>query len=217
MAWNLVTVYNSSRQYMATTRADPKVEAVLEQMRTPSLQWVEPPAQQWGYLEIGARLNMKFNLGHLPWSWKNQDYPSPYYAAEDLSLEPPENGIFVTELRGLAIYRFDDIRDYATIQSGGEVFTCPAYGTGGDLSVTCNTPASGVLVLREHQYPGWLVWRDGEPAPMIEHVWLAVEAPPGEHTYRFRYLPLDALAGILLGVTGWIWAIVWLARDRRTR
>ena len=76
----------------------------------------------------------------------------------------------------------------------------------------------GWVVLADTYYPGWAAWVDGVPANIrhADYAFRGVAVPAGSHTIVFDYQPgslmegslltiLGALAGLVLGLAGWIY------------
>jgi hypothetical protein len=59
-----------------------------------------------------------------------------------------------------------------------------------------------VLHVEENSWEGWYAWADGDRVELLPAERLSVRALPGEHSYRFRYLPWDAALGLLLTLAG---------------
>jgi hypothetical protein len=207
LVWNLYTAYDLTRTWLFTTELRPDVQNVLQALRTPDLQWVEPPFGEHYWIEAAIGEGLKLSPGIMTWQWKDRPFPKPYLEASRLG--PPPGGVQVKEVEGIPIYRFDD-REYAFVRSSGEAAPCQAFGTGGDLLVECTDSPGGRLIVRENSWAGWYAWRDGERVPLLQDQWLSVAAPVGDHQYRFRYLPWDVPLGILLSLVGvalsvWQW------------
>ncbi len=200
-----------SRYFLWTLRVNPEVYDVLEALKTPSLQWVQTPAYEWVFVETGIRMGLRFSPGAIPWYWKDRDTPAPYLEARRTEKPAPENGVPSDVAKFATIYNFSDFREFAYVgNSNGMMTPCAAFGVGGDLTVECDASEDGWLILRENSWDNWYAWRDGMRIPLEEHDWLTVEAPAGKHHYRFRYLPWDVPAGLLLALVGcilmfWVW------------
>jgi hypothetical protein len=207
LVWNLCTVYRFARIWLYPTELREDVQLVLQALRTPDLQWVQPPFGEHFWIESAVGMSLKLSPGIMTWQWKDRPLPKPYLEASRLG--PPAGGVQVIEVEGIPIYRLED-QEYAFVRADGERVLCQAFGTGGDLLVQCSNPTDGRLIVRENSWAGWYAWRDREPAPLLQDRWLSVEAPAGEHTYRFRYLPWDVPLGVLLSLLGitlsiWQW------------
>ncbi|MFN3929894.1 MAG: YfhO family protein [Thermoflexus sp.] len=62
----------------------------------------------------------------------------------------------------------------------------------------------GLLLTRDPWYPGWEVWVNGRPAPLVQAdvVLMAVPLPAGESEVVFRYRPWSFYVGALIsGIT----------------
>lgn len=61
-------------------------------------------------------------------------------------------------------------------------------------------PRSGILVLNDTDYPGWLAFVDGRPASVVnvDYLFRGVLVPPGTHHVQFRYEPRSFHFGVML-------------------
>jgi hypothetical protein len=207
LVWNLSAVYDFARIWVYTTDIREDVQLVLQSLRTPDLQWVQPPFGEHFWIEPAVRMGLKLSPGIMTWQWKDRPLPQPYLEASRLG--PPKGGVQVSEVDGIPIYRLED-QVYSFVRVDDERVTCQAFGTAGDLLVACSNPTGGRLIVHENNWVGWYAWRDGERVPLLQGRWLSVDAPAGEHTYRFRYLPWDVPLGVLLSLFGvalciWQW------------
>jgi hypothetical protein len=200
--------YRFSQEWLYVTEIGDGVYAILDALRTPSLQWVEPPFGEHYFVEPAVRMGLKLSPGIMTWHWKERSPPRPYLEAGRHG--PPPNSYETMVVKNVPIYRFNDNRQYAFVQTDDTPIPCQASGRGGDLVVNCTTSRSGELVVRENRWTGWYAWRDGRRVALLRDSWLAVDAPAGEHTYHFRYLPWDVPCSILLsllgiGLSAWQW------------
>jgi hypothetical protein len=208
LVYSLRASYEYSQPWLYLTEIGDGVYTVLRALRTPSLQWVEPPFGEHYWVEPAIRMGLKLSPGVVGWHWSERNAPQPYLEATRLG--PPPDGVQVEKVEDIPIYRFDD-REYAFVRADDEMIPCQASGTGGDLSVECSSLKEGRLFVRENSWTGWYAWRDGERVSLLQDRWLSVNAPVGDHTYRFRYLPWDVPLGVLpslLGIALSIWQ--WL-------
>ncbi len=200
--------YQFSQEWLYVAEIGGSVSAILDALRTPSLQWVEPPFGEHFFVEPAVRMELKLSPGIMTWHWKERMPPEPYLEASRHG--PPPNSYEVKIVENVPIYRFNSNREYAFVRTDDAILPCGASGKGGSLIVTCATPASGKLVVRENKWAGWYAWRDGERVPLLQDRWLSVDALAGEHQYCFRYLPWDVPLGVLLSLLGvvlsaWQW------------
>jgi hypothetical protein len=205
LVWNLYTAYGFARNWLYTTELRGDVQAVLRALHTPDLQWVEPPFGEHFWIEPAVGMGLKLSPGIMTWQWKGRALPKPYLEASRTG--PPVGGVQVEEAEGIPIYRHED-QVYAFVRAEEETIQCHAFGIGGDLLVECSNHREGRLLVTENSWTGWYAWRDGERTALLEDRWLSVDAPAGEHTYRFRYLPWDVPLGVfvsLLGIALCIW------------
>jgi hypothetical protein len=197
-----------SRIWLYTVTVDPGVILLLQHLKTPDLQWVEPPFGDHIFIEPAVAMGLKLSPGIMTWRWKDRDFPVAVLEANPAG-PPPLADAVVDEVYGVPIYAVHN-QPYAAVMGETWGEACTATGTGGDLQVTCSNSPQGYLVLQENSYSGWQAWRDGERVPLLASARLQVVAPAGEHVYRFRYLPWDVPLGIVLFVAGillcfWLW------------
>lgn len=208
LVWNLMLVYDFSSTWLHVIRLTPDVNAVLQALRTPDLQWVQAPFGEHQYVEAGVRQGLKLSYGFMAWFWRDRPPPDPYLTASRKG--PPPNSVELDNALGIPIYGSKDYRGYAFVQQGISMIPCEAFGTGGDLLVKCSTDEAGTLTVRENSWSGWYAWRDQQLVPLLDSRWLQVDAPAGEHQYRFKYVPWDVFLGILVCLHGvalsiWQW------------
>lgn len=211
LVWSLTSAGNFSRIYVSTYDVPDEVYEILEELKTPSLQWVTPPFGQWVFIETGIRMGLKLSPGILSYDWRDRTIPLPYFEAKrgrDLVIDGSVKKI----LQNATIHKFNDNREYAYITNRMGFTPCEAHGVGGFLGVKCEAEHDGWLILRENSWNGWYAWRDGQRVDLEDMDWLAVEAPKGEHVYRFRYIPWDVPLGLTLFVAGVIWSVILLSR-----
>ncbi len=206
LVFSLRAGYQFSHHWLRVTHLNDSVSAILDALRTPSLQWVQPPFGEHYFVEPAIRMGLKLSPGILTWDWKERTPPEPYLEASRAGAPPDAYEIEV--VHDVGIYGIIDDRDYASVQTDGGAIPCPASGRGGKVVVKCATPQAGELVVRENRWAGWYAWRDGERVSLSDGRWLSLEAPAGEHEYRFRYLPWDVPLGILLSIVG-IAVTIW--------
>ncbi len=205
---NLKKCNEFSQYWIYTTEIGDHVYDLLEELRTPTLQWVEPPFGEHHYIEAAISMGLKLSPGIRPWNWKDRPFPLAKLEASRPG-PPADPATLVGEADGIPIYEREYV-NYAAVTSPEGDQVCEAVGSGGFIQVTCNNPAPGELVVQENTWLGWRAWRDGERVELIGDEWLQVEAPAGRHLYEFRYLPWDAPLGLLLtliglGLCGWMW------------
>jgi hypothetical protein len=64
------------------------------------------------------------------------------------------------------------------------------------ISIRCDAPAPGVLVVSEAWDPGWSLVLDGQPAPLerVDHALLGAFVDAGPHVLELRYATPGMLA-----------------------
>ena len=80
----------------------------------------------------------------------------------------------------------------------------------------------GYVVLSDTHYPGWRVYVDGEPRPLLraDYLFRAVAVPAGTHKVSFEYAPLSVTVGLAISAIAvliWVGLFVYYRRARRER
>ncbi|MDX1601383.1 MAG: hypothetical protein R3191_07730, partial [Anaerolineales bacterium] len=186
--------FSFASSWMGTVRLDPTVHAVLDAMKTEHLTWVDPPFGEHIFIAPGLERQLKLAQGVKPWSWKDRDDPEARIVAGRGERPEFESFAVLDTIKDLWVVERKNVY-YAAVHANGEVYPCTAQGFMGRISVTCEAGASGELIVQEHRWPGWRVWRDGRETSLEPRQWLVVDAPSGSHDYQFRYLPVDVPLG----------------------
>lgn len=199
--------YNFSRFWVYAVPIPDDVYNLLEALKTPTLQWVQPPFGEHVYIEPAIEMGLKLSPGIMAWRWEGRPFPTASLEADRHGQLP--NADLDKMVADISIWRHNT-DPYATVSAGDEKVECAATGAGGWITVLCNADFAGKLTILENSWSGWWAWRDGERQPLQPGQWLAVQAPEGKHTYTFRYLPWDVLVGVLLfGVGCYLSAYLW--------
>jgi hypothetical protein len=214
LAWILViplyfgvkSAYDFGQMFLKTDDLSDVYE-IIGTLKTSDLQWVSTPYGEHFWVEPALEAGMKVAPVVWAWNWESREHPQTTIIAT--RGEAPPNANLVGSLNGISIYRFTN-QTYAFIDTGAQKIPCFATGNGGDLTVKCSSNTSGKVLVQENSSNGWLAWRDGERVLLQDSQWLSVDAPAGQHEYRFRYLPIDVLIGMILTITGfaitiWLW------------
>lgn len=216
----LLDVGAASRQWIHADRYGAELPAVLDALRTPDLQWVNPPFGEHFWTEAATASGLKMSNGIQRWHWKGR--PAPEAVLEGSRFGPPPAMVEQIAVGGLTVYAAPPGREYAAVADAGDGAAfggrtvCAASGVGGDVDVRCDAPRAGVLTVKENSWSGWRAYVDGRPAALRDDRWLAVDLPAGSHTVAFRYRPWDAPLGLLLCSLGMALATyVWCTAGRR--
>ena len=212
LAIALNDVRTFSARYISDTPIAPEVLAQVDALQTPDLQWVDTPFGELFYLAPSLDAGLKIASAWRAYDWNGRPPPDPalFEAPSNTALPPGSQQIDTID--GVALFSAPPGREYAAITSANERRTvCEAHGTGGDIEVSCDAPAPGVLTVLENSWPGWSASLDGQSLGLTSGRWLAADVPAGSWTVQFRYRPLDAYIGILLGIVGLLLAAyLWL-------
>jgi hypothetical protein len=186
---------------MRLEQLGPQVQSVLDQVRTPSLEWVNPPfGENWWQQPMMAQ-GYKIGLGFSAWSVRDRPPLKPFLDVR--RTPPPEGEVAIGRVEDLTIYRSTDpTHEYATLARPDGIGICQAQGRGGNIDVLCDDPAGGTLTVQEYRLPGWRVSLDGAAASLEPGGLLGTVVPPGKHRVSFRYLPWDVPVGLALGGLG---------------
>jgi hypothetical protein len=85
------------------------------------------------------------------------------------------------------------------------------------FTATVTLEQGGYVVLSDTYYPGWRVFVDGEPQPLLRanYLFRAVAAPAGQHEIVFEYAPLSATVGLAISIASLvIWIGLWWLRKK---
>jgi hypothetical protein len=202
-----------ARIFLYTVPMPDNVISLLDELKTPDLQWVATPHGEHFWVEIAVRQELKLSPGIMPWIWKGNKSPVPLIdtTRDELPKDyAPES--FIAEVDGIKIFT-NEGNEYAAVETPVGLEPCFATGSGGWIDVTCDLNSSGSLIVKEHMWSGWKAWRDGIPVELLGFNWLEVQALAGEHTYTFRYQPWDVTLGIGLFALGLILGVGYWASD----
>jgi hypothetical protein len=203
LAINIQQAYNFGRRTLNVRPLDPGIVEKLESMKTDSLEWVMPVFGEHFWKEPAVRLGLKLTNDSLPFWVGKKKYPESYYQLTRAPLTDADGAILmVKEFEGEFLYLNSEAEYAIIIDQQGNRTICSAIGTGGKVDVTCHAPTNGKLVVYENWWPGWKVWIDGKPAPLIGTDFLKVNINSGEHKIRFRYIPIDAYFGMAVSLIG---------------
>jgi hypothetical protein len=204
---SILSVYSFSQNWITTVRIYDGVYYVLSAMKTSSLEWVEPPFGEHYWIQPAIELGLKLSPGIMTWSWRGRTVPA---AALYESHEGTPPGMVKKIEMGYGITIYASNEEYAAVVHNQTQEPCKASGSGGQITVQCETIEPGQLVIKENMLTGWYAWMDGRSVNLFHNTWLEVDAPAGKHTFTFRYLPWDVPVGLALFVLGasvciWLW------------
>ncbi|MEK7785296.1 MAG: YfhO family protein, partial [Chloroflexota bacterium] len=76
-------------------------------------------------------------------------------------------------------------------------------------TTTVTLEQNGYVVLSDTYYPGWRVFVDGEPQPLLRanYLFRAVAVPAGQHEVVFEYAPLSATVGLAVSIVS---LVIWI-------
>jgi hypothetical protein len=208
---SIASAYKFSKQFYYVEELKPP-SAELDWLKTDSAEWVGPLGSNWipPLLDRGQKL-----VTFRPWDWKSRDLPAVFLA---LVHNPQNNPIpNVAQRIGEVDLVKDPAAEYASIRAGDQLFPCKATSLGGNIDVSCNSPAPGILVVKENAWSGWSLRVDGKPVALEESNWLQTRGLEGQHTYSFRYQPWDVWVGIALMIGGIVAIIAFLKKGSNSQ
>lgn len=197
--FSLLSAYRLTHNWIYTDYLDEHISQLLDGLETENLQWINPPYGEHKFIIAAIERGMKLSPGIRPWQWKDRELPIA--ALEAFREIPPEGTVLVNIVDQVGIYSRPEYY-YAAVVLDDQQQPCTATGSGGRLTVFCDTPDPGKLVVQEYTWSGWGAWMDGERVSLVGRQWLEVEAPAGKHTYQFRYRPWDVPVGLFLLLLG---------------
>ena len=200
-------------QWLVTTPQAPEVYDVLDALRTPDLEWVNPPFGEHFFIEPAVGAGLKLSYGIRQWGWRDHASPKPVLEASRKDALP--DATRKTTVAGVQVFAAPG-REYAAMTStDGTRTICSAHGSGGNIDVTCAAPQAGRLQILENSWSGWGAQVNNQPAALLPGQWLAVNVPAGAVTVRFRYRPWDVPLGALCSLCGVALAIgLWRRGER---
>lgn len=215
LIWAIVSCYNFGRYWISVAPIAIDNWQVAEQMKTENASWVSFPYGEHFWMIPGLDLGLKIGRGISHWEWKGRDFPPPTIEGTRDQVDQTSS-TFLTQIFGVNIIEHPDTY-YSYIESGDQEIPCTAKSLGGNIDVSCSSNSSGTLVVSENTFSGWTARIDGKSTNLTPYkYWLAVEAPPGSHTYQFRYRPWDVPLGIALTIIGIIILIGMLYFEDKT-
>ena len=87
------------------------------------------------------------------------------------------------------------------------------------VSIRTHTSSSGVLMLTDNYYPGWMAYIDSVKTPLYRanYSFRAIALPSGDHTVVFRYQPYSVTIGsvvsLVSGVILLLWILLWRKKN----
>ena len=80
---------------------------------------------------------------------------------------PPGTVREIGAVNGITIYASQE--EYATVVHNQTQEPCKASGSGGQITVQCDSTGAGQLVVKENMWTGWYAWMDGTQVPLNWH------------------------------------------------
>jgi len=208
LIFSLYQGYQFTKHWMVTHKMDPQVFHILEELKTDSLQWVQPPFGEHFYIEPAIRQGLKISPGIMTWRWANRPFPEAYLEASYSGVPEGTSSVIAT-INTISIYT-RPTQDYAVISDASQQSPCRAEGSGGYIEVYCHSDFSGQLTIKENNWKGWKAWRDGKKVSIVGNPWMIIDAPSGNHEYVLRYRPWDVPLSIGLSMVGILMSILVL-------
>jgi hypothetical protein len=157
-------------------------------------------------------MGLKMHTGIRTWNWKERTMPEPMLEANRRG--SPPNMTQIATVDGIGLYKATIEQEYAIINHQENISVCQATGTGGIITVACNSDKAGVLSIKENNWTGWQALIDGQPTELLPDDWLSVSYPGGRHIIDFVYRPTDVYLGVVLHILGWL-GVVYLWSKRK--
>jgi len=158
---------------------------------------------------------------------RSADSPFIAKAKYQISLanEPaPPNSMKLREFDGIIVWRVPDALPYAfsTQPELAQLYTKLTTDKINPIKVHLNGPnqvivtggpsqAEDVLVVLMSYFPGWKLLVDGQPAELTPiNGYLGVKMLPGNHTYKFYFLPIKFIIGAIISSVTFLFMLVVL-------
>lgn len=217
LAFSLFQAREFAAHWVRTEPMLPHIWSVSDALRTPTLQWVNPPYGENTFTTPSIDSGLNLAIGFRPWHWRDRQEPIPLREADRNGTR--EGLTLLTMVDDISINSASAAEEYAILQgTGGARTICNAQGRGGDIDVRCDAADGGILVIKENGWTGWSATVNGRPADLAAGQWLAVRLDGGSQQISFRYRPWDAPIGLLFSLIGGCLALwLWFARDPRAQ
>ena len=199
------SAYTFGQSWLHTDTIAADYQVVIPQVRPLAVEWVEPPLGDYGFVNYALSSGMKLTNSYRPSTWRDQVPPLPSLKVTRDAPDPAVPG-YRGQI-GFAYLIDQPENSYAYVDTGSARVPCVATGLAGNIDIHCQTPAAGQLIVNENLWSGWSATLDGRGVGLGVGPHLTTSAPAGDHTYRFRYLPWDVVAGLLLTLVGVIWLV----------
>ena len=203
--WSLNSTYEFSRNWLHMLPSSAETIPMITSISNEQSQWVALPLGEHFLAPVAAEAGLKTTDQVRPARWHAREEPLP--SIQGNRNEPVESAE-TWEISGVFFGVLPD-NQYAYVLAGGEKIPCVAHANHGTIDVECTTTVAGILLVEENSWSGWRARIDGQRVPLEREQWLAVQAPAGQHTYQFRYLPWDVVIGSLFTLAGIVLAAYW--------
>ncbi|MBE2221216.1 MAG: hypothetical protein IAF02_06735 [Anaerolineae bacterium] len=205
---SIKTTYDFTQQWLRTEPIHTESIEVMDAAVTDSSQWVATPFGEHFWGPLAAERGIKLSPFVRPFHWKDRDLPVANLQM-DYTFSAPDQPDVYASLHGITI-REQPEHQYAYMLTDSGSVSCDADARGGLIRVNCDSDQSGILMVEEFSWTGWQVTQDGFRTALLPNEFLSTLAPEGEHTFVFRYLPLDVALGLCLTLIGivlaaWLW------------
>ncbi|MBI3160718.1 MAG: hypothetical protein HYZ26_14055 [Chloroflexi bacterium] len=220
---NVRSAYRFGQTYIMPQAMPDNTASILASLQTDSLQWIQPPLGEQYWTVVAVGMGLKVTGDSIPW-WVDEErvYPEPYYwILRDQNAQEGYTEVRAFNNEWLFV---NPENQYAYVETpAGERIPCAGQGVGGDLTVTCDTPAAGTLVVHENNLHGWRAWVADQEVELGSGRWLELPLPAGKRLVTLRYRPWDAYAGFAITTLAAVFALLasfrpgWLRLSRNDR
>lgn len=90
-----------------------------------------------------------------------------------------------------------------------------ARSESGDVVLQVDSPARGLLVVKDNHEPRIQAWLDGAPVRIerVNHAFRGVVVPPGRHTVAMAYWPRGFALGATISIAAWAMVAIMIVRS----
>lgn len=208
LVWSISSVYQFNDQFRVSVPWPINIVQAAESISPYPARWVRPIYGNWTFTAAAINHNIKVTGGYRIWDLK--DYPNPSMSmdvSQDPNMQADPN--YIGSVNDVYFVSYPE-NPYAYIDAGTTLIPCSAKADGGHIDVICQSDQVGTLIVQENALTGWIAWCDNKRTDLIPGQWLSVSTSAGEHSYKFRYIPMDFFLGLLLALLGlgfaiWLW------------
>jgi len=215
LVFSIYSNYEFNDQFRYLTEWPNDLVQTADALKSGQARWIRGLYGNWPFTAILVDKNLKVTDAYRIWDLK--DRPNPTFQI-DINNDPASklDTNFLNSIGEINVLVNPD-NYYSYVETTGGRIPCKATSVGGLIDVNCETDKPGQLFLQEHNWQGWSVSRDSKSVSLSTGSWLNLPAPAGKHSYRFRFVSAEFLAGLLITICGLVLGLkLWFQAQEPT-